>query len=68
MHKFIQQPLFWCWLFVVIWGLHVIMTLLMQRWQGAVISLLALAGAVMVLSAINSRRQKNLYPHHQNEA
>jgi hypothetical protein len=63
MHKFIRQPFFWCWLFVVIWGVHVIATLLMQRWQGAAISLFALIGAMMVLGAIWSRRQKNLYPN-----
>lgn len=62
MSKYIHQPLFWCWLLVMIWGLHVIAALLVQSWEGVVISSLALTGAALVLWAIASRRKKNLYP------
>jgi hypothetical protein len=67
MRKFIQQPYFWCWLFVVTWGVHVIATLLMQRWQAAALFFVAFIAAAMVLGAIWSRRQKNLYPETNNK-
>jgi Flp pilus assembly protein TadB len=62
MRKGINSPLFWCWLFVVIWLAHVVMTLVMQRWEGLTISLVGLLAALMVASAVQSRRNKNLHP------
>ncbi len=60
--KLMKQPLFWCWLFIIIWLGNVFATLAMQRWTGLTISLFGLLAALLVAGAIHSRRRKNLYP------
>ena len=60
--RLVKQPLFWCWLFIIIWLGNVFATLAMQRWTGLTISLFGLLAALLVASAIHSRRRKNLYP------
>lgn len=60
--KIVGQPLYWCWLFVAIWVVHVLVAMLAERWTGVAISLFGLLGALLVVSAIQSRRRKNLYP------
>ena len=60
--RLVKQPLFWCWLFIIIWLGHVFATLAMQRWTGLTISLFGLLAALLVAGAIHSRRRKNLYP------
>lgn len=65
MRKLVYQPLFWCWLFVVIWLGHVVAALILERWTGMTISLFGLLAALLVASAIQSRRHKNLYPKDQ---
>jgi hypothetical protein len=62
MRKLVNQPLFWCWIFVGIWFAHVAITLYMQRWAGLTISLLGTLAALLVATAIYRRRLKNLYP------
>jgi hypothetical protein len=60
--KLVKQPLFWCWLFVIIWLGHVLVTLVMQRWTGLTISLFGLLAALLVVGAIHSCRRRNLFP------
>lgn len=62
LQRIVGQPLYWCWLFVAIWLAHVLVAIMLQRWTGLAISLFGLLGALMVVSAIQSRRRKNLYP------
>ena len=62
MDNYIKQPLFWGWLFVAIWCVHVAVTLFLSRWEGLTISLFGLLAAILVLGAMLSRRRKNLYP------
>jgi len=62
MSKLVKQPLFWGWFFVTLWAAHSIYTAAMGHWVGLVISLTGLVAALLVVSAIQSRRRKNLYP------
>jgi Flp pilus assembly protein TadB len=62
MREYIKQPMFWGWFFLVIWLAHVIFTLFAARWVGLTISLVGLVGMLLVMSAIMSRRRKNMYP------
>jgi hypothetical protein len=64
MSQLLKQPLFWAWSFVVLWGTHVAYTAAVRHWIGLVISLIGLVAAVLVVSAFQSRRRKNLYPNH----
>jgi hypothetical protein len=57
-----KQPMFWAWFFVTLWGCHSIYTLSMGRWTGLIISLVGLLAALLIVSAIQSRRHKNLNP------
>lgn len=59
--KYFKQPLVWCWLFVVVWAFYVGFTLVSALWDGLVISLAGLFAALLVVSAIMSRRRKNFY-------
>jgi hypothetical protein len=63
MRKGMNHPLSWCWLFVLIWLAHVVVTFVQQRWEGLTISLIGLLAALLVASAIQSRRNKNFRPH-----
>jgi len=63
MAKVFKQPLYWAWFFVALWATHSVFTLSLGRWTGLIISLTGLVAALMVVSAIQSRRRKNLYPH-----
>ena len=65
MTKFLGQPVVWAWAFVLIWAGHSAYTLLAMRWEGLVISLSGLVAALLIVSAIQSRRRKNLYPTRQ---
>ena len=60
--KRLGQPLFWCWAFVAMWAIYVLVTLVTQRWDGMTISLFGLLGAVLCVAAIESRRRKARYP------
>ena len=62
MSNLLKQPLFWAWSFVVIWMLHSIYTLFLGHWAVLVISLTGLVAALLVVSAMQSRRRKNMYP------
>lgn len=62
MSKLLKQPLFWAWSFVVLWALHAIYTAVVGHWVGLVISLTGLVSALLVVSAMQSRRRKNMYP------
>jgi hypothetical protein len=62
MSKLLKQPLFWGWFFVCLWALHSAHTAATGHWIGLVISLTGLVAALLVVSAIQSRRRKNLYP------
>jgi hypothetical protein len=64
MSQLLKQPLFWAWSFVLLWGSHVGYTAFVGHWIGLVISLTGLVAALLVVSAIQSRRRKNLYPSH----
>jgi len=64
MSQLLKQPLFWAWCFVVLWGTHVAYTAAVGHWIGLVISLTGLVAALLVVSAFQSRRRKNLYPNH----
>jgi len=48
----------------VLWGTHVAYTAAVGHWIGLVISLTGLVAALLVVSAFQSRRRKNLYPNH----
>ena len=60
MYRLAVQPLVWCWLMVVIWSAHVLVTLAFQRWTGFFISLLGLLSAHLIAITIQRRRNKNL--------
>ncbi|MGI9291730.1 MAG: hypothetical protein ACR2QG_10700 [Gammaproteobacteria bacterium] len=64
MTRYLHQPIFWCWLMVLIWAIHVIGALILQSRDALVISLLALGGALMVVWVIDRRRRRNFYPNH----
>jgi pilus assembly protein TadC len=59
--RYLKQPLVWCWFFVAVWVFYVGFTLVSALWDGLVISLAGLFAALLVVSAIMSRRRKNLY-------
>ena len=61
MEKYIKQPLFWGWIFLLIWLTHVVVTLFTASWEGLTISLTGLLAVLLVMSAILSRRYKNLH-------
>jgi uncharacterized membrane protein YjjP (DUF1212 family) len=58
----LKQPMFWAWFLVTLWGCHSLYTLFMGRWTGLVISMVGLLAALLIVSAIQSRRHKNLNP------
>jgi hypothetical protein len=62
MHGYLNQPLFWCWLFVVIGLIHVVVALIYDAWGGLTISLLGFFGALVVAVVIQRRRYKNTHP------
>jgi len=62
MSNLLKQPLFWAWSFVGLWGVHSIYTAFVGHWVGLVISLTGLVAALLVVSAMQSRRRKNMYP------
>jgi hypothetical protein len=62
MPKLVKQPLFWAWFFVVLWAGHSIYAAIGGQWVLLVISLTGLVAALLVVSAIQSRRRKNFYP------
>ena len=62
MSDYHKHPLFWGWLFVAVWLAHVFFTLFSARWVGLTISLGGLVAALLVMSAIMSRRRKTMYP------
>ena len=62
--QLLKQPLFWAWCFVALWGTHAGYTAAVGHWIGLVISLTGLVAALLVVSAFQSRRRKNLYPNH----
>jgi hypothetical protein len=64
MTRLLKQPLFWTWGFVMLWGAHVVYTAFVGHWIGLVISLTGLVAALLVISAIQSGRRRNLYPSH----
>ena len=64
MSQLLKQPLFWAWSFVLLWGTHTGYTAVVGHWIGLVISLTGLVAALLVVSAMHSRRRKNLYPKH----
>ena len=64
MSKLVKQPLFWAWIFVVLWAIHSIYTAIVGHRVGLVISLTGLVAALLVVSAFQSRRRKNFYPSH----
>ncbi len=57
------KPLFWAWAFVAIWSAYIIGSIIQQRWEALTISLIGLIAALLVVSAILSRRRKTLYPN-----
>ena len=65
MSKLLKQPLFWAWFFVLLWAAHTLYTAIVGHWVGLVISLTGLVAALLVVSAIQSRRRKNFYPVRQ---
>ncbi len=65
--NYLKQPLFWCWFFLAVWLVHVGVTLMLERWDGLIISLAGLLAVLLVVSAILSRRHKNLYPRQDSE-
>lgn len=65
MSKLLKQPLFWAWFFVLLWAAHAIYTLIVGHWVALVIALTGLVAALLVVSAIQSRRRKNYYPVRQ---
>jgi hypothetical protein len=64
MTRLLKQPLFWAWGFVALWGTHAAYTAVVGHWIGLVISLTGLVAALLVISAIQSGRRRNLYPSH----
>jgi hypothetical protein len=64
MSQLLKKPMFWAWGFVLLWGTHSAYTAAVGHWIGLVISLGGLVAALLVVSAIQSRRRKNLYPNH----
>ena len=60
-----SQPLVWCWLFIAVWVLNALAAAYAQRWEGFVIAMFGLLGAILVTLAVTSRRRKNLYPRDQ---
>ena len=64
MSRLLKQPLFWAWGFVSLWGTHSAYTAFVGHWIGLVISLTGLVAALLVVSALQSRSRRNLYPSH----
>jgi hypothetical protein len=63
MRSIVNVPIFWCWLFTVIWLGLVVATYLLQHLAGLTISLLGLfAALLMVIPFHHRRRHKNLHP------
>jgi hypothetical protein len=58
----LKQPMLWAWLFVALWGCHSLYTLFAGHWTGLVISLSGLVAALLIVSAFQRRRHKNLHP------
>ena len=61
--KLKNKPMCWAWFFVALWGAHSAYTLFAGRWTGLVISLIGLVGALLIVSAFQTRRHKNLHAH-----
>ena len=64
MSQLLRKPMIWAWGFVLLWGTHSAYTAAVGHWIGLVISLSGLVAALLVVSAIQSRRRKYLYPNH----
>ena len=64
MSQLLKRPMFWAWSFVLLWATHAVYTAAVGHWIGLVISLTGLVAALLVVSAFQSRRRKNLYPKH----
>jgi hypothetical protein len=62
MRRYINQPLFWCWLFVAIGLAHVIVALIYDRWGGLTISLVGFIAALMIAIVFQRRRYKDTHP------
>jgi len=58
----LKQPMVWAWLFVALWGCHSLYTFFAGDWTGLVISLVGLLGALLIVSAFQTRRHKNFHP------
>ena len=58
----LKMPMFWAWLFVALWGGHSLFTLFAGHWTSSVISLVGLLGALLIVSAFQTRRHKNFHP------
>jgi putative effector of murein hydrolase LrgA (UPF0299 family) len=61
----LNRPLFWCWLFVLIWAGHVVGALIARSWPGAIIAFVALFGTMLVLFAVLSRRRRQRFYQEQ---
>jgi hypothetical protein len=64
MTKLLKQPMYWVWFFVLMWCTHAVYTLYVRHWAALVISLTGLVSALLIVSAVQSRRRKNMYPGH----
>jgi mannose/fructose/N-acetylgalactosamine-specific phosphotransferase system component IIC len=59
MRSIVNVPMFWCWLFTVIWLGFVVATYLLMNLAGLTISLLGLFAALLMVIPFHHRRRKN---------
>jgi hypothetical protein len=61
MRRYLNQPIFWCWIFVTIGLAHVIAALIYDRWGGLIIALVGFTAALLIATVIQRRRYKNTH-------
>jgi uncharacterized membrane protein YccC len=65
MRRYINEPIFWCWIFVAIGLAHVIAALIYDRWGGLIIALVGFIAALLIATVIQRRRYKNNHPENK---